>query len=60
MTAEEVLNGSSTMKQAVTFFSTMKVYMILELFGYIDVNLDMLIWYQNNKLDRMKKYPFRG
>lgn len=48
------------MKQAVTFFSTMKVSMKLELFGYIDVSLDMLIWYQNNKLDRMKKYPFRG
>lgn len=41
-------------------FSTMKVYTKLELFGYIDVSLDMWIWYQNNKLDRMKKYQFRG
>lgn len=48
------------MKQTVTFFSTMKVYTKLEFFGYIDVSLDMWIWYQNNKLDRMKKYQFRG
>lgn len=48
------------MKPTVTFFSTMKVYTKLELFGYIGVSLDMLIWFQNNKLDRMKKYPFSG